>query len=478
MNTRKYLYLVVLAVVICGTSCNKLKDFGDTNVNPNGSQSPILGAILTNVLAGLPATASQTRGGLYAQYFSETQYTDVSLYSTPQQEFSGIYSGSLNDLQNIINTNESNNMNAVATILRSYLFWTITDRWGDVPYSQALKGGSVPTPIYDKQEDIYKGILADLKGAVSQFDATSIISGDISNYKGSVSGWKKFGNSLRLLISLRMSKRYPAASGLAATEFKAALADPGGIITSNADNFTLEYPGGNLSNPWYNTYNGRKDFGESNTMTALMTSLGDARQSAYGTDVNGDPSTLGVPYGWTRAKVDPWTQANPKWAYILKPSFKTPTAPVVVVPAAVVSLARAEAADRGWTAENAKLLYEGGITLSYAQWGVTGPSAGYFTQSAVAFSAPTGTGANLKQIATQRFIATYPDGLQGWSEWRRTGYPVLTPAPDAVNTPGKQIPRRYTYGTGEYGSNTESVRAAAALLTGGDTQDSKVWWDQ
>ena len=188
-------------------------------------------------------------------------------------------------------------------ILKAYIFWTVTDRWGDVPYSEALQGGSKPTPVYDKQEDIYKGLLAELKSAVSSFDNTSVIGGDISSYGGNVSQWKKLGNSLRLLIALRMSKRYPAAGGLAATEFNAALSDAGGVISSNADNYSFAFPGGNLSSPWYNLYNGRKDVGQSNTMTAITTGFLDKRQDIFGADLNGDPSNLGVPYGWTRSKV-------------------------------------------------------------------------------------------------------------------------------------------------------------------------------
>jgi hypothetical protein len=149
----------------------------------------------------------------------------------------------------------------------------------------------------------------------------------------------------------------------------------------------------------------------------------------------------------------------------------------VLISASQVLLARAEAADRGWTTENALTLFQDGITASFAQWGLAAPAASYFTQANVAFTAPVGTGGNLKQIATQRWIATYPDGTQGWSEWRRTGFPVLTPAPDATNSSG-QIPRRYVYTTGEYSSNKAAVEAAVARIPGGDKQDSKVWWDQ
>lgn len=450
------------------TGCDKFEDFGDTNVNPGATTTPIVGALLTNVQAGLGGYASFTRPGLYGQYFSETQYTDASLYAIPQINFSGEYSGSLYDLQNIINVNISNNQSVVARILQQYIFWTITDRWGDVPYSEALTGN--PNPKFDSQETIYKGMIATLKTAVTQFDNTSQITGDIM-YNGNVASWKKLANSLRLLMTIRLSKVYRGASDYAATEFKSALADPAGIITTNAENFRLDYPGGNFKQTWFNTYNGRKDFAESATMTTLTSALGDGRQAAFGS------STVGIPYGLSRAKAEAFTAANTNWAFVLAPNYRDEDDEVVVVSAAQVTLARAEAADYGWTSENLTTLYQDGIRLSFAQWGIAAPAASYFTQPTVTLSAAPGTGANLRPIAIQRYLASYPDGLQGWSIWRKTGFPQLTPAPDATN-PSKLIPRRYTYGQGEYASNQAATEAAAGAITGGDTQDARVWWDK
>lgn len=463
------------------SGCEKLGDFGDTNVNPGATNSPIVGALMTNVQSQLGGYAASTRGGLYAQYFSETQYTDVSLYSLPQLNLNGEYAGVLYDLQNIINQNVSNNQNVVARILQQYIYWTITDRWGDVPYSEALTGN--PTPKYDKQEDIYKGMINTLKSAVTEFDNTSIITGDII-YDGDVDSWKKLANSLRMLMAMRLAKRYPGPTDYAATEFKAALADPAGYIASNADNFTILYPGGNFKNPWFNTYNGRKDFAESASMVALLNSFNDTRQQAFGgkTDDQNqgnpdwdEPSSTGMPYGLERAKSEAFTAANPNWARILRGDYREEDDPLVIIGAAHVALARAQAADMGWTTEDLPTVYANGIALSFQQWDLSMP-AGYLATSGVALTAGAGTGANKNQIAIQRYIAAYPDGLQGWSIWRETGLPVLTPAPDATNS-SKQIPRRYTYGQSEYGTNAENTNAAATAI-GGDTQDTKVWWDQ
>ena len=483
MKLNKYAWMLGLAGLISLGGCDKVKDFGNTNVNPAATTTPILSALLTNVESAIGGYAANTRGGLYSQLFSETQYTDVSLYSLPQVDFGGEYSGVLYDLQNIINTNTSNNMTQVARILKSYIFWTITDRWGDVPYSEALKGGTKP-PKYDTQESIYKGIIAELTSAVSSFDASSPITGDII-LGGNIAKWKKAANSMRMLMALRLSKRYPGPTDYAATQFKAALADAAGSIATNADNFTIKYPGGAaFRNPIYNLYDGRKDYAESKTMTDMLASLGDTRATVFGgatedrTAANWNaPSTIGFPYGVKRSTAEAFSGANPTWARILRGDYREQDDPYVVISAASVLLARAEAADRGWTTENLTTLYQAGITASFDQWGLAAPAATYFTNANVALTAPAGTGANLKPIAIQQWIAYYPDGLQAWSNWRRTGYPVLTPAPDAVNT-SKQIPRRYTYPTTQYSSNAANVKEAAGRMQGGDTQDARVWWDQ
>lgn len=480
MKRLKYILLFGLPVMLLATGCNKFKDFGDTNIDPGVTGSPILGALMTNVQAGIGGYAAQVGPGYYCQYFSETQYPSTSLYATPQANYSGEYAGSLNDLQSIIQSPKAtNNMVQLARVLKAYIFWTITDRWGDVPYTEALTGE--PTPTLDPQETIYKGIIAELADAVGKFDG-SVLSGDVIN-NGNVEKWKKAANSMRILMALRLSKKYPDAAGYAATELKAALNNPNGIISSNDDNLVVSYPG-NFKSNWWGLYDGRKDVGESATLTNLMAAFGDARQAAFGGATESQTagnwnqsSNIGVPYGRERAFIDAWAGSNPTWARVLRGDLRKENGNVFVITAAEVFLARAEAADRGWTNENAANMLQAGVTASFQQWGAGTPAASYFTQTDVAFTAPTGTGANLKQIALQRYIATYPNGLQGWNEWRRTGFPVLTPAPDALND-SKQIVQRYTYGQNEYATNKAEVEAKAASMPGGDKQDSKVWWAQ
>src|SRR4030095_8996938 len=111
---------------------------------------------------------------LYAQYTSETQYTDASRYTDPNLGWDGYYGGPMYDLQSIINYNTDpatkdlaliygSNANQIATarILLDYYYMVMTDTYGDLPYTGALKNNA--TPAFDKQQDVYPALINDLK---------------------------------------------------------------------------------------------------------------------------------------------------------------------------------------------------------------------------------------------------------------------------------------------------------------------------
>jgi len=476
---KRFIYALAGVLVLGAAGCKKFSDFGDTNVSPSAITEPNVGALLTNVESGLGGQAFSTLAGYYSQYFSQSQYPDAMNYSLQQLAFTGTYSGTLNYLQRIITTDASNNQSQVAKILQQFYFWRMTDQWGDIPYSEALKGVEFVTPKYDTQEQIYKGMIDALTKAVAAFDS-SPISGDIV-FGGDVASWKRTANSMRVLMAVQLSKRYPGASDYAATQVKAALAEASGVITTNAQNFKLVYPGGNYRNTIRNLYDGRKDVGESKTMTDLMASLGDARQSAFGgaseEPGNFQTSNVGIPYGGDKATTEGFTNNNVTWARVLRGDLRQDTSPMYIITAAQVTLARAEAANLGWTSENLTTLYNTGITLSYEQWGAGTPDATYLSGANVALGA-AGAADNVRKISTQRYIASYPDGLTGWNIWRKTGFPALTPAAAATNA-SKQIPRRIAYATSEQQSNKENNDEAIKRLPGGaNTQDARIWWDQ
>lgn len=467
-------------------SCNKIKDFKDQNTNPNQTTSPIPSALLTNVEAGMGANLVFDAGGinsgagLYAQYYSETQYTEASRYAKTSYNFDTYFAGPIEDLQNIIDYNSdpataataatfgsNNNQIAIARILKAHYVKFLTDAVGDLPYFNALKGNAgTITSAYDRQEDIYKDLIKELKEAVDQFDEGPAVQGDII-FGGNTSNWKKYANSLRLLLALNMAK-VDATTG--STEFNAALSHPAGVISENNENVVINYPGGTFPNPFYNYYNitQRRDYAVSETMTDQLTSTNDPRINAYA------ENSTGFPYGLTRDNAIAFANANPNWAFVLKESYRQSNSPIVVLGAANITLARAEAAQRGWTTENVATLYSKGIQLSMEQWGVYTSSsfATYIGNASVALAG----GNELQKIATQEWLAWYPNGLEGWNVYRRTGFPSLTPAPGTA-----AIPRRVNYGVNDYSYNAANVADAAARYTVNgipDSQFGRIWWDK
>jgi hypothetical protein len=482
LNIKTKLLAAFFAAATVGiSSCDKV-DFGDTNVNPNQTTEPITSALLTNALSAIgnrtfDAGGVSTIGGMYAQFYSETQYTETSRYAKTTNNWDGFYSGVLYDLQNIINYNSdpatapkaaingSNaNQIAVARILKAYNFWQLTDIWGDLPYSEALKGqGRIP---YDTQEAVYKDLLKELKEAVDQFDGGLAPKGDIL-FSGNVPAWKRFANSVRLIMALRISKA-DAATGKA--EFASALAHPAGVIDDNSENAMLAYPGGNYLNPFYGYYNvtKRDDYGVAATLLNKLNAQGDLRNTKYGS------STVGFPYGLTRDNAVTFANGNTNYARFLAAGATPATAPVQVITAAHVYLARAEAAFLTWTGENVENMYTKGIEASWLEWGINNPGS---LQNFLAHpDVDLGGGEILKKIASQQWTAFYPNGWQAWSVQRKTGFPVLAPAPGLTT-----IPRRLAYGTNEPQLNPDNYKVAAARYNANgvdDSQFARVWWDK
>ncbi|MDZ7900551.1 MAG: SusD/RagB family nutrient-binding outer membrane lipoprotein [Arcicella sp.] len=128
---------------------------------------------------------------LYTQQFGDVTYIEESRYKTINFNYNGFYAGPLNAYQNIIdlNTNpdtktaaaangSNNNQIALARIAKAYTYLWITDRWGDVPYSEALKGRLI-SPPFDSQQAIYTDLFKELKEAQAQFDGGKAVVGDI-----------------------------------------------------------------------------------------------------------------------------------------------------------------------------------------------------------------------------------------------------------------------------------------------------------
>jgi hypothetical protein len=150
------------------------------------------------------------------------------------------------------------------------------------------------------------------------------------------------------------------------------------------------------------------------------------------------------------------------------------TQPSYIMTYAEYSFIKAEAAERGWISGSAAQFYKDGITAAMQMWGVSDADiATYLAQPAVAYK---GGQAGLAQIGVQKWIALFTQGFEAWSEWRRTGYPNLTPALNAA-TPDGQIPRRVVYPQTEQSFNNANLQSAITAQGGSDALNMRLWLD-
>ncbi|GAB4023647.1 SusD/RagB family nutrient-binding outer membrane lipoprotein [Spirosoma koreense] len=464
-------------------ACNP-SDFGNKNIDPNNPSTPNTNLLLSNAIRSL---GSQTAGiagfakDLYPQYLGEIQYTSESRFQSRVYDYGPIYSGPLTDLQTIINLNtdaatkdlpyvkvggSTANQLAAARILKGFYFLHITDRWGDVPYSTALKGASTLQPVFDKQQTIYTSLFKEFKEAAAQFDSGTL-NGDFL-FNGSTDRWKKWAASLRLTMALRLSKVDPTTGK---TEFQAAMKD--GVLASNADNVVFKYlADANNQDPYYNNYDVSKryDYAVSEPFINVLTALKDPRLPIYADKTTDGGLYKGMPYGLRNG-----TGYNSRNVSLIGAYFRAQNAPLTITTYNQILFSEAEAAKLGWIDGGdvkAEEYYLKGIQASFDQYNL-GASTTYVAQAGVAYNPAKA----VELIQTQKWIANYlGNGYETWAEYRRTGFPALSPGPEPL-TPDKLIPRRQAYPTTERDLNSTNYQAVLSSQ-GPDELNTRVWWDK
>lgn len=482
----------LLAIAMALGACTA--DFENINTNPNSPVDVPAANILANatIEAGkdLSGWLNHTYTALWCQMFAKVQYIDEDRYEYRPTNMNGFWSGSylvMKDLQIVIDKTQEDgftNIEGAARVMLAHTFLTVTDLWGDIPYSEALTGdkeGGTTTPVYDAQEDIYAGLLDDLTTAAGLFDADgldleALASADVL-YDGDITLWEKFANSLKLRIYMRMSGKDEATAkagiqGLAS----------GKIFTSNDDDAQLVYLTAQSHwNPLYDANYTRTDFSTSKTLIDILQDPGrnDPRLPFYaqkralvdtvidGTDTTYVNKYVGQPNG---ALLDP---VITHVSLIGIPFGYTSTAPQVFMSYAEVEFILAEAALNGWSVgTTAEAAYEAGITASMEKVGVDAADiTTYLTETLVAH----GGSVTAEQIGTQKWLALYPQGTEGFAEVRRTGFPKLT-EPEASGYPGQGLPLRFAYPDEEYAYNEAHVSTAATGITD-NMYGKKLWWD-
>ncbi|MDP9278711.1 MAG: SusD/RagB family nutrient-binding outer membrane lipoprotein [Gemmatimonadota bacterium] len=526
MTYRSFRLASLGAVVVLGLSACNPDKLTQINQDPNNPISAPPGPVFTfatriAMQRWFGSNPTNMRGPvLTTQHLAQVQYPDEDSYSrldgtVTDGSFINTYSQELKNFQAVIDAGKPDEQEMLwgpAQVMRSLIFGYITDVWGDVPYSQALKGDAADAtlqPAYDAQKDIYTGLFADLKEAVDAMaagaSAVSVLAPVGSAdpiYAGSRTRWERFGNSLRARHAMRLANVDPAT---AQAQLAAAIAAPGGLIASNADNAQLVWPGdGVYDNPWAANNRTRDDHRLSEHLLNEMIPVNDPRVAVYAQPTlcylnpaaTGCPASpaqyAGMPNALTATDAATWSLKSSRpgrvfystnrfcktsfasGAYVGCTGLTGARFPSFVLTYAEVSFILAEAAERGWIAGSAAAYYNQAIQASMAQWGVTDATAiaAFLATPGIAY---TPGPAGMRQIALQKWIALYTDGVEAWSEWRRTCVPAtVTPGPAAViNT----VPRRYEYSIREASVNSANMDAAVARQ-GADLFTTRIYWDK
>ena len=275
------------------------------------------------------------------------------------------------------------------------------------------------------------------------------------------------------------------------------MSDSNGLIESNDANFGIA--GNGYVNPLYGLAFSYGDCVLNANIPSLLGGMGDARLEKYAT-TNDSGEFFGIRNG-VKGLEEGKNSDNYK-AIVSKPNL-TASSPATLASAAETVLLEAEAALRGWNVNGkgtVQELYEKGIRLSFEQWGAsigdylssTSVAAPYVDNIIPAASMEGQSKVTVKwdetlskeekyaKIATQRWIAIYPEGMNGWAEIRRSGYPKLFPV--MVNYSQGEIdtnlgPRRLPFTINEKDNNPTGYAEAVKLLGGSDNAATRVFWD-
>lgn len=496
-------------------------DFETINTNPNfptTAQPELLLPGIEREMAYNWGNQGWEEGFTVVQYGARLQFTSGDTYnwSPSGDPYNDAYA-SLRDVENIIRGTQENteaqNYYGVALIMKSWIYSYLTDAYGDVPYLEATQGiseGNV-TPVFTPQQQIYAGLLADLETANTVLTGTSNIAGDIF-YGGDILKWRKFANSLRLRLLMRISDVDNAAAVAGMVQISN---NPGNfpLFESNEDMAVVQWNSDNPQ-PKFNTRSGSFDEVRlSQTLETRLKALNDTRlvvfaqpTTASGKGIYSDDfdDYVGMPNGLDdEAALGYSPSGNPdesgsnfisRLGILLacracNPEQASQTASqTIIMSYSELQFILAEARERGWiTAGDAATYYENGIRASF-QYYTDRVTVGGWTEIASAMAntdldaylaqssvALTGTGGErLSKIALQKWISLFYTGFEGWSDWRRVGMPEVIPGPDNAND--GQVPVRFQYPNSVKSTN-EANYNAAVQRQGADNINTKLWWD-
>ncbi len=402
-----------------------------------------------------------------------------------------------------INKEENIGFYGITKILKVELMHRVSDLYGPIIYTQfGSKTGSSP----DTQQEAYQAFFQDLDEGIAQIEKFMSETPGVENFtkfdilmpagNKTYTQWIRFANSLRLRLAIRIAMADPV---LAKAEALKAMGHPDGLLETNNEIVAVSTasgyinPLGEIGKAWSEVYMNAN-------MESFLGGYEDPRMEKYFDKAAGVEATSEIEYVNTYKGIRQGTGFNHQNYKGHSRSTISQTTDAVLMTAAEVWFLRAEAALRGWTTEIVKDCYEQGIRASFAQWGASGVEDYLKNEKmpkdyedafrkennikAVNSTTPKWEeGASdeekLAKIITQKWIACYPEGCEGWAEQRRTGYPKLFPVMvnDSKDIDTNKGPRRLNFNVNIISSNPQQYKELEAALNGPDNCATNLWWD-
>lgn len=462
--------LILFASLLFVVSCDK--DFEEINLDPNNPTSIpshlLMPTMIRNVQNQLNSTfIGGDMGSCWSQQFAKVQYNDEARYIPRQGVISSFWStlyanviSQADAMYNLAEAEENSSIMGVALVIQAHAFSVLTDMYGDVPFSEAIKADEgIIAPAYDAQSGVYNGIIDMLTQASALLSSGngSIDSGSDILYGGDADLWKKFANSLKFRSLMRISGKVGVSSQLQ------ALVNSGNLFTSNAEEAKLIYlSSAPNANPLYESvvFGTRGEWKVNSVVVDMMLASNDPRLPQYA-QLNDADVYRGKPSGIVDV---PSVEYNYTNVSAIGEFYLRPEAPGYYVSYAELLFLMAEASQKGYISGSASAYYEAGIAASFDANQVS--DNGYIAANGLQSSTA------LEQIGTEKWLALFAQGIESFTEQRRTGYPVLSPALEADLN---EIPSRINYPTIEASINAENYNAAVAAQ-GPDNLTTSVWW--
>jgi hypothetical protein len=501
----KKIILNITAIAALGSLLPGCKKFLDVNDNPNSPTSTKAALIFPGALnrsagnsigidqlgayfGGHYSNSNSFIGGAAHQTYNITDAT----YGHWQNQFDVLY-----DYQFVVDKADAEGVSYLkhmSNIMKAMHFQNLVDLYGNIPYSQALKGADLLLPKFDDAKTVYEGLVTLIDQSIAGLKAATVPNGsgiDIM-FGGDKTKWIKFANSLKLRILMRQSYM-PGRDTYLVPKINEVAAD--GIMDGFDATSNPSYQSGTAGklNQYYATYGYDQNNVVTNTnryvrpsaqMVTFLKSKNDTfrmkqvmwpRGNAIG--VTGPSANyVGVPFGFLGNLTTEVTSAvgGPS----LTPQYSSGLNFVQMV-AAEAWFCLAEAKVR-WAAVNyngqtAQQLYEKGVRESFRTTGTASAAATTLLTSGLADADFAAAGANtanqIRTIMMQKWVALFNySGLSAWSEARKSEIPVPAISVQAI-TP--TAPVRLDYPRDEKSTNGSNVQAQGTV----NIFTTKIFWD-